>query len=385
MPCHPGQRSERRDVVIIGGGLVGAATAYFLAKEGADVLLLERGELSGKASGANAGSIHLQIPVQEFATLGPGWTRRFAPVLAMLRDGVELWSELSETLGMDIGFHRTGGIMTAATREEVERVRQKAMTEAEFGIEIQLLDRNALRALAPYLSPRMLGGAFCPGEGQANPLAATQAFATSAVASGAELRMWTEVTALERRGNGYRVTHAGGTVEAGRIVNAAGAEAGAIAALLGLEYDIQGYPIQVSATEPVGPLIGHLVYSAAGRLTLKQMSNGVCLIGGGWPAQLDECNWLSVCPESLGGNMSAACAVVPSLARARIVKSWPAMVNGTDDWRPVLGEVPGHPGFFMNLFPWMGFTGGPIAALATSEMVLGRAPPFSLAGISSLA
>ncbi len=385
MPHPSGGRTEERDVVIIGGGIAGTAAAYFLAREGADVLLLERGELNGQASGANAGSIHLQIPVHEFATLGSGWTRRFAPVLTILREGAELWSELAGMLGQEVGFRRTGGVVAAESDEQMERLRKKARLETEFGTEVRLLDREELRSLAPYLSPRMIGGAFCPGEGQANPLAATRAFAASAAARGATLRTGTEVKRIERRQNSYRVFLGQGTVDAGRIVNAAGAEAGTVAAHLGLEFAVQGHPIQVSATEPAGPLVRHLVYAASGRLTLKQMANGVCLIGGGWPSRQHGGTGLSVCPDSLGGNMATACGVVPALARARIVRSWPAIVNGTADWRPILGEVPDCPGFYMNLFPWMGFTAGPISALVVSELILGRPAPICLAGISSLA
>jgi glycine/D-amino acid oxidase-like deaminating enzyme len=61
------------------------------------------------------------------------------------------------------------------------------------------------------------------------------------------------------------------------------------------------------------------------------------------------------------------------------------MVNGTADWRPLLGEAPGHPGFFLQLFPWMGFTAGPIAARVVADLVLGRKPPVDLARISALA
>ena len=72
------------------------------------------------------------------------------------------------------------------------------------------------------------------------------------------------------------------------------------------------------------------------------------------------------------------------LAEARITRSWPAIVNGTADWRPVIGEVPGRPGFFVSLFPWMGFTAGPIAARITAELVLGRRPSVDLEAVSAL-
>ena len=71
-------------------------------------------------------------------------------------------------------------------------------------------------------------------------------------------------------------------------------------------------------------------------------------------------------------------AVVPKLADIRIVRSWAAIVNGTADWKPVLGEVPGVPGFFLAFFPWMGFTAGPVAARIVASLVQGRRPPIDL-------
>jgi glycine/D-amino acid oxidase-like deaminating enzyme len=114
------------------------------------------------------------------------------------------------------------------------------------------------------------------------------------------------------------------------------------------------------------------------------MANGTCLIGGGWPATLDAEGSLSVSNASLTANMAMAHAVVPVLAELRIVRSWPAMVNGTDSWRPIVGEAPSCPGFFLCLFPWMGFTAGPIAACCVADLVLGRTPPVDLAALSEL-
>ena len=82
-------------------------------------------------------------------------------------------------------------------------------------------------------------------------------------------------------------------------------------------------------------------------------------------------------------NLATAARVVPRVAGARLLRVWPAIVNGTADWKPILGEVPGLPGFFMNFFPWMGFTAGPIAALITAALVLGRKPPIDISGFSA--
>ena len=76
--------------------------------------------------------------------------------------------------------------------------------------------------------------------------------------------------------------------------------------------------------------------------------------------------------------------MVPRLADVSLLRTWPAIVNGTADWKPILGEVPGLPGFFMNMFPWMGFTAGPISALVTAELILGRKPSLDIAAFSAL-
>lgn len=375
--------AAEQDVIIIGGGLVGAATAWFLAREGLDVLLLERGELNAGASGANAGSLHLQIPVAEYKNLGRAWAEHFAPTLIMLQAGVELWATLEDALSTPLECRCAGGIIAARSDDEMEVVKEKAALEAKHGIQMEILDAADLRERAPYLSRRMIGGAFYPDEGKANPLLATCAFANAAVREGARIMPQTEVTRLEA-GRPFTVDTARGRFNAEKIVCATGAEAGRIADMVGLDLPIRGFPIQVSATEPTGLLVPHLVYSAAGKLTLKQMTNGTCLIGGGWPATLNADGCLSVSHASLAANMATATAVVPAMVGLRIVRSWPAMVNGTDSWRPIVGEAPSCPSFFLCLFPWMGFTAGPVAARCVADLILGRTPPIELAALSEL-
>jgi glycine/D-amino acid oxidase-like deaminating enzyme len=135
--------------------------------------------------------------------------------------------------------------------------------------------------------------------------------------------------------------------------------------------------------------VKHLVYFAGEKLTLKQARNGSFLIGGGWPARWSQRDGaLGERPvvnlDSLRTNLAVAQHVVPALASVRLLRVWPAIVNGTEDWKPILGEVPGLPGFFMNMFPWMGFTAGPISALVTAELVLGRNPSLDIAAFSAL-
>ncbi len=372
------------DVLVIGGGIAGAACAYYLAGEGVDVTLVEAHDLATQASGTNAGSIHLQIQHPEFVSLGEGWARTYAPTLRLLKQSLALWQGLSAELGEELDVKLAGGLVVATTQEQMRQIAAKAAIEATEGVETVVLGRDDLRAVAPYLTEAAIGAGFCAMEGKANPLRATFAFARRATERGARILAGTRVTGIARAGDRYTVATTAGTFAARRVVNAAGASAAEIARMLGVEIAISGFPLQVTVTEPVAPIIPHLVYSAAGKLSLKQAANGTCLIGGGWPSRERGDGRLAVIPESLTGNMQRAADVVPAIAPVRAVRTWTATVNGTDDWRPLIGEVPGHAGFFLALFPWVGFSAGPMTARLVADLVLGRPPRLSLDGISAI-
>ena len=270
---------------------------------------------------------------------------------------------------------QTGGIIVAANDEQMREVEAKTRIEQSAGLGTEILDAASLRSVAPYISPKMIGGAYCPIEGKASPLKSTTALAAAATASGAQLIRDCEVEHIDRDGDGYTVTTSQGQFKAPRIVNAAGTDVGRISAMVGTPLDIQAFPIQLSVTEPAAPLIEHLLYSAADLLTLKQSKTGTILIGGGWPAALDEDGRPGVRIDSLAANLKVAADVVPDIEKSRLVRSWAGVVNGTAAWLPILGELPGSPGFFVNYVPWMGFTGGPAGGRIVASLVQGREPP----------
>ena len=141
----------------------------------------------------------------------------------------------------------------------------------------------------------------------------------------------------------------------------------------------EGRPIQVSVTEATAPLVRHLLYFAGGKLTLKQTRLGALLIGGGWPARLRPGGGRPVTTRARSpptcASPSASCR---RSAACGSCAPGPRIVNGTADWKPIIGELPGVPGFYLAMFPWMGFTAGPIAAKLTAQLILGREPDHDI-------
>jgi sarcosine oxidase subunit beta len=360
------------DVIVIGGGIAGCATAYYLAADGVDVLLLEAGELNGLASGANAGSLHAQIPHDPFVHKGAAWARGFLPAVRLYMASLNIWRDLEAVLDTDLEIRFGGGLLVAANDVEMRQVEAKAAIERSAGLPVEMLDATALHAAAPYLADRLVGGALCPVEGKANPLRVAPAFAAAARRRGATIRTGESVSAIARVADGYEVRTQNGVHRARRIVNAAGVEAGNIVAGLGVRLPMQAFPIQVSVTQPTAKLMPHLLYAAGEKLTMKQSQSGTILIGGGWDARLDARGRPVVDPQSLSDNLAIAMSVVPAVGALRIVRTWAAIVNGTEDWLPIIGEVPGHPGLFITYVPWIGFTAGPAAARATADLVQGK-------------
>lgn len=374
---------QATDVMIVGGGIAGCAIAWMLAREGVDVRVIEARAPGAGASGANAGGLHGQIPHDAFLDRGEAWARSYLHALRLMHASIAMWTALPDALGCDLEVRTKGGLLIAETEEQFAGLARKAAIEREAGFDVRLLDATGLRAEAPYVTPRAIGGLLAPSEGQASPLLAVPALARAARKAGAQLLTRTALRRLARDPAGFVADTDAGEIVARRVVNAAGADAGRVASLLGLALPVTGAPIQVSVTEPASPLIRHLMYHAAGMLTVKQATNGNVLIGGGWPARALPGGRLSPDPRSMAANIGLACAAVPAIAPLRLVRTWPGRVNETPDALPVLGEHPRMPGLFTAAFPWMGFTCGPITARITVDLLLGRDPGFDLSPFSA--
>jgi glycine/D-amino acid oxidase-like deaminating enzyme len=348
------------DVAVVGGGLAGTALAYYLAREGVDVVVLERSELNREASGTNAGSFHFQIAIHQLtARETAGSYARLLSDVRLHLNAAELWATLEGELDGDLGLHATGGLMVAETPEELRILHDKREIEAEAGLETHVLEGEELRRFAPYLAQDLLGATYCPAEGHANPFLAAPLFARRAVDHGAVVRTGVEVTGVEP---GFVLATTAGALRANRIVDAAGAWADDVAALSGVTLPIRREGLHVNVTEPRQKVLEPLVQHIGRRLTLKQAANGTFIIGGGWPARAEQRPArYSTIWQSAAGNAAVAVRVMPALANVRVVRMWTGVMAFTDDLQPVVGEVESLPGYFICIAT-TGFTLGPMIA-----------------------
>ena len=358
-------------VAVVGGGIVGLCTALELAREGTQVLVLDDSARLGGTT-ANAGSLHVQMQ-SRFIRMYPEQVPGLEASLPLYTAAARRWAEMEVELGTSFELKASGGLMVAETPESYEFRARKCEREKRLGLQVGMFGRAELARIAPYLGEAVVGAEFCAEEGKLNPLLANQAVRRALAALGSTILPETRVEQLapDPRG-GWTLRTEAGALRAGRVVLAAGAGTGALLAPLGLQVPTVAEPLHMNVTEATAPLIGHLVQHAERMITLKQLSAGQVVIGGGWPARLHgQRQHPTVQASSLIGNLRLASHIVPRLARLRLLRSW-AGVNTTVDGQCVLGEVPGHPGLFTAVPGDAGYTLGPLVGRLAAGAVLGR-------------
>ncbi len=356
------------EIIIIGAGIAGCSTAYWVGRAGRRALVLDRGPVNGQASGGNAGSMHVQLLSFDFGSKAESGGTPALKTLLLQRESARMWAELERELKGDFEIKTVGGLMMAETERELGLLREKAAREREMGIDVEVIGREELQRIAPAVSAAMLGASFCPEEGKINPLKGTHGIYRGAVALGQRFAVNVEVLNVAREVGGFRIDTPRGWYRARVVVNAAGAWASQISGMVGTPVPVHGAPLQMIVTEPVAPAVHHLLAHADRHLTMKQMQHGNFILGGAWTAGYDEVTGYPTClRDSLEGNVWVARRVVPSLDGVHILRSWAAM-NINIDGAPIVGEMPGVPGFY-NTVTSNGYTLGPIMGRITSDLI----------------
>ena len=338
--------------VIVGGGVVGASLAYFLAKEGHDVVLLDKGGLAGEASAANAAWVWT-------TTRRPGMDVRLA------MHSVALHQLLQEELDLDPEYRQCGGMLVINEENQIPFVEAHVKARAEDGYPLEMLDSKEARELEPFLSEWVLGAAYSRVDGGINPIILVIALVEQARKLGARIFYRTEVRKIEVRNGKVRgVITDRGRIETETVVNTAGAWAGRVGELVGVKVPISPYQMQMVVTEQLPPVLSGLLQGASymvgeyekekmaqedprgfgHSLVASQQRPGNFLLGATWRV-VGYDKRTSV--EDMEAIVRENLAFFPSLKQIHVIRSFANFFPFTSDDLPILGRVNGVEGFIM--------------------------------------
>jgi sarcosine oxidase subunit beta len=241
------------------------------------------------------------------------------------------WPGLADELGADCGFRAGGHLHVTEDAATLPALAERVQRERAAGIEVDLVDGDTARAIAPLLSPRVVGGTYSPGDGQASAHLTAEAFRAAAVRLGARFEQHV-VRDLE--------------VGSPTVVLAAGAWTPALARTAGAELPITVAALQMLRSDPCEPVLAPTIGSQERPLSFKQLPSGGFYIGGAWPAEAatDGCRVLD---ESVRGSWQTACELVPALRERRLEESLCGLESFTPDGVPMLGRVPSLPWLYV--------------------------------------
>ncbi len=360
------------EVVIVGGGVIGLASAWTLARAGARVTILDQREIGREASWSGAGMIPAY---RRIATTSP---------LAHLRSWSAClhaeWSErLREETGIDNGYRRNGGVDLAADAREAEDLRAAAEIWRAEGVAFEHLDAADFCHIEPLLAPNLFSGWFLPDRAQIRNPWHLDALLVAVERAGVRVEPHRGARGFETRdGRVLAVRTEHGPIACGAVVVASGAWSGDLLGRAGVAIAVAPVKGQIALLRSTRPRLSRIVEH--GRHYLVPRDDGRILVGA-----TEEHTGFDAKTTALGvrGLLDAALRVCPALAAADFVRAWAGLRPGSADDRPYIGRAPG----FENLFVAAGHgrAGQQLStgtAKVVADLVLDRTPPISLASFA---
>jgi len=333
-PGLPKSRTSA-DTIVIGGGLVGSAVAYGLARQGISVVMLDEGDVAYRASRGNFALVWTQSKgagLPEYQQ----WSR-----LSSDKWG-DLAAELQSETGIDCGHRRNGGVHVCLSESELEKRRrlvEQLRSEAPAGQYVtRMLSRAEMRELLPMLGPDVVGGAFCPQDGTVNPLYTLRALHAAFIARGGRYMPEALVTAVEAAPRSFTVHTARTSVTAPRLVLAAGLGNRTLGGLVGLNVPVRPVRGQIIVTERLAPVLEYPT------TYIRQTVEGGILIGESREDAGFDDNLDTAVNRKLA---SGAVRTFPFLRDVGIVRTWAALRVMSPDSHPIYDQSEAYPGAFV--------------------------------------
>ncbi|MBB4187071.1 sarcosine oxidase subunit beta [Sinorhizobium terangae] len=361
------------DVVIIGGGGHGLATAFYLAENHGirNVAVLEKGYIGGGNVGRNTTVIRSNY-------LLDGNTQFY-------EFSMKLWEGMSAALNFNVMFSQRGQLVTAHSADQLDTFSHRANVMRSNGIDAEILDRDAVRKLVPYLdfsdTARFpIHGAIFQGRaGTARHDAVAWGYARAASGHGVDIIEGCEVTDFVRQGDrivGVETTR--GRIGAGRVGLAVAGHTSVLAQKAGLELPIESHLLQAFVTEPVKPLVDHVVAYGADHFYLSQSDKGGLVFGG----NLDGYNSYSQRGNTgvLREVCEAAIALMPNISRLRLLRHWGGIMDMTPDASPIISLTPVDGLYLNGGWCYGGFKATPASGWCFAEMLATGETPALVRG-----
>ncbi|MEO8136943.1 MAG: FAD-binding oxidoreductase [Betaproteobacteria bacterium] len=353
--------------------MIGTWSAYFLARRGKRVVLLEKGVVGAQSAGVNFGNLRLQ--------------GRFPGQYPLSLRAQALWERLDELIGDDCEFDATGHLYCACYEDERARIEHYAEVSQSYGLVIDHLDTGDLRRRFPWLGRKVIAATYSARDATANPRLVTPAAARAAKALGATIIENCLVTDVQKRGDRFVVQSANDVqVDCGHVVNAAGAWAVAIAERFGETAPLFPAGPPQFVTEPFPYLMRPSIQMVDVSVIARQILRGNVIFAGYPRTAADPVrNRAFVPPVKTLAGMKHLAEVVPALRSCNVIRVWSGIEGYLPDMLPVIGPSATTPGLLHAFgFCGHGFQLGPGVGLCMSEIIIDGATetpldPFSIA------